>query len=95
MKTAEQARTDVLRKLADYAEGRKKDVARGAETPHLAGLLVQKYGYGLCDAFAEVFGAKFDGPTYGDVDRAVTEIDPQWQENAKKRWAGCPAEITY
>lgn len=74
---------------------RKKDVARGAETQHLAGLLVQKYGYGLCDAFVEIFGSQFDGPTYGDVDRAVAEIDPQWQENAKKRWAGRPAKISY
>jgi hypothetical protein len=95
MTTPEQARDAVLRKLTEYAEGRKKDVARCAESPHLAGLMVQKYGYGLCDAFDEIFGRSLAAPTYGDVDRAVTEIDPQWQENAKMRWAGRPATITY
>ena len=36
--------------LESYAKSRMNDVARGAETPELAGLLVQKYGYGLAKA---------------------------------------------
>ncbi len=95
MKTVNEAREDILRKLADYAQGRKSDVARGAETPHLAALLLQKYGYGLCDAFGEVFGRGELGPTYADVDHAVEEIDPDWRENGKKRWAGRPADISF
>ena len=94
MKTPDLARDDVLLKLADYAERRKKDVERGAETPHLAGLLVQKYGYGLCDAFDEIFGSTVIGPTYADVDRAVAAIDPEWEANMNKRWTGRPAAIT-
>ena len=33
--------------IREYAAGRAKDVARGAETPWLAALLPQKYGHGL------------------------------------------------
>ena len=41
--------------VRDYARQRAKDVARGAETPRLAALLVQKYGKGVVDALAVVF----------------------------------------
>lgn len=80
--------------VKEYAAGREHDVARGAETAHLAGLLVQKYGRGLSDAIA----AMFDSPRAADpvtqaVDEAVTRIDPQWREHANERWSGRPADI--
>ena len=49
------AATRVLAKLTEYAKSRKRDVAKGLETAQLAGLLTQKYGYGLCDAFGEIY----------------------------------------
>ncbi len=81
------AKERVLRKLADYASARKSDVAKGLETKELAGVLVQKYGYGLCDAFAEVFRDEAGpAPTYTDVDKAVGSIDPNWRRTQKLRW---------
>ena len=41
---------DLKQKIEEYAANRLKDVKRGAETAHLAGLIVQKYGYGMADA---------------------------------------------
>lgn len=76
----------VIAKLNDYAQARSNDVARGLETPELAGVVVQKYGYGLCDAFWLVYETKGPGPTYTDVDNAVASIDPHWRETQAKRW---------
>lgn len=95
MLTQEQAKQAVLAKLADYAESRKRDVQRGAETPELAGLLVQKYGYGLVDAFVVIFDDTLPCPTYSDVDAAVVSINPDWFDTDRKRWAGRPAALTY
>jgi hypothetical protein len=82
-------------KLADYAQARVKDVARGAETPQLAGVLVQKYGYGLIDAFHEMFQCRADfAPTYADVDAAVANIDPDWRSTQKARWAARPCGLS-
>lgn len=77
-----------------YANGRTKDVARGAETPRLAALLVQKYGRGVIDAVATIF----DSPRVADlisktVDEEVTKIDPLWREHDRERWAGRPADV--
>jgi hypothetical protein len=86
-----------LAKLEEYARARQKDVARGAETPALAGLIVQKYGYGLVEAFQLIAERLHDGsrigPTYSDVDRAVAMVDPDWRENQQKRWAARPASL--
>ncbi|KSQ21776.1 hypothetical protein APB26_32880 [Pseudomonas aeruginosa] len=86
------ARASLLRKLDEYAAGRRSDVGRGAESPHLAALMLQKYGYGLCDA-AEAIEPGGSLVKYSDVDALVEEIDPNWRENAKKRWAARPADV--
>lgn len=80
----------ILGKLNGYAAARVKDVARGLEQPELAGLLVQKYGYGLVDAFAEAF-PEYAGVllTYRDVDRAVETVDPNWKATQSARWSAC------
>lgn len=80
--------------VKDYAHARSKDVARGAETPRLAALLVQKYGRGVADAVAEIFG----GPRAADliskvVDDETAKIDPLWREHDRERWAGRPADV--
>src|SRR5262245_50401661 len=75
-------------KLQEYAEGRADDVSRGLETPALAGLLVQKYGYGMAAAaqvFDDVFETHFRSGI--DFDAATASVDPDWRENMHKRWS--------
>jgi len=84
----------LVQQVKDYANGRAKDVARGAETPRLAALLVQKYGRGVVDAVATVF----DNPRsaaliYEVVDEETAKIDPLWEEHNRERWAGRPADV--
>lgn len=80
--------------VRDYARQRAKDVARGAETPRLAALLVQKYGKGVVDALAVVFdSARSADPVMAVVDEEVSRIDPLWQEHNRERWAGRPADV--
>ena len=84
----------LVRQVKEYANGRAKDVARGAETPQLAALLVQKYGLGVIDAVATVY----DSPRTADpiakvVDEETAKIDPDWREHAQQRWAGLPADV--
>jgi len=84
----------LVRQVRDYASGRAKDVARGAETPRLAALLVQKYGRGVVDAVAVIF----DSPRAADpiskvVDEETAKIDPLWREHDRERWAGRPADV--
>lgn len=84
----------VLRKLGEYAEGRRSDVARGAETKELAAVLLEKYGYGLADATAIFIDNHASTTVYHSVDRLVAEIDPAATENRKKRWNARPADLS-
>lgn len=84
----------LVQQVKNYASGRAKDVARGAETPRLAALLVQKYGRGVIDAVATIF----DSPRAADpiseiVDDETAKIDPLWRDHDKERWAGRPADV--
>lgn len=93
--TEEDAAERLIAKIRDYARDRASNVTRGAETPHLAALLLEKYGRGMVDAAAELF----DGRAMMDriqavVDEEVTRTDPDWKANAHRRWAGRPADIT-
>ena len=84
----------LVQKVKEYAAGRTMDVARGAESPRLAALLLQKYGRGVVDAVAMIF----DSPRAADpisqvVDDETAEIDPLWREHDRERWAGRPADV--
>ncbi len=84
----------LVRQVKDYAEGRAKDVARGAETPRLAALLVQKYGRGIADAAALIFdNFRAADPIWEVLDAETAKIDPLWREHDKERWAGRPADV--
>lgn len=90
----EQATERLVQQVRVYAEGRAKDVARGAETPRLAALLLQKYGQGVIDAVTAIY----DTPRAADaisraLDEATQKIDPQWQEHNRERWAARPADV--
>lgn len=74
--------------LADYAANRKAEVDKGRETPELAGLLVQKYGYGMNQVLAHLAEVENTGRIGSvDVDAAAAIINPEWAEFDKKRWA--------
>ncbi|WP_263356648.1 hypothetical protein [Acidicapsa ligni] len=76
--------------IRQYAEGRRKDVARGAETPELAALLVQKYGYGVLKGVRIALGRAI---SHDVLDEEVAKIDPDWREHMHQRWAARPAEV--
>lgn len=83
-------------KVKEYADGRAKDVERGAETPRLAALLLQKYGRGVIEAVSLIF----DTPRAADpiskvLDEETTRIDPQWRKHNRRRWEARPADLTY
>lgn len=86
-----------IRDIREYAEGRKSDIARGAETPALAALLVEKYGYGLAKSCSLLIDAS-DGyikpvNVIAEVDKLIEEIDPDFKENRHNRWAARPADL--
>lgn len=84
----------LVQQVRQYAAGRASDVARGAETPRLAALLLQKYGLGVVDAVAAIY----DTPRAADpiskvVDEETAKIDPLWREHNRERWAARPADV--
>lgn len=79
--------------LQDYVDVRQHDVARGAETPALASLLVEKYGYGLMKA-ADVLGVAESERLTAEVGRLVAEIDPRFRDHRHSRWASRPAGLS-
>ena len=87
----------ISEEIRGYAASRKKDVARGAETPELAALLVEKYGSGLAKA-AGFVADLLDAPASDlltDVNRLVLEIDPKAAENRDRRWQARPVGLTF
>lgn len=86
----------LIGELKSYADGRNASVARKAETAELAGLLVEKFGYGLASA-ARIAAELLDLPApdlITEVDRAVARLDPHSKANRDKRFAARPAGIT-
>ncbi|MDD3294899.1 MAG: hypothetical protein PHG20_09475 [Geobacteraceae bacterium] len=82
--------------LADYAEGRKKEVERGRETPEFAALLVQKYAYGMARVLSILSGVEDSPPLRGfRINEPVASIDPDWDENANRRWSAKKVGLTF
>lgn len=83
----------LIAEIREYAQGRKADVARGAETPALASLMVEKFGYGLMRA-ADVLALPDSLLLTAEVDRLVVEIDPQYRKHQQFRWDSRPAGLS-
>jgi hypothetical protein len=83
----------MIAEIEHYAIGRKSDVARGAETPALASLMVEKFGYGLVKA-ADLLGLADSSLLTAGVDRLVVEIDPQYRKHQQCRWDSRPAGLS-
>lgn len=79
-----------ISEIEGYAASRRNDVARGAETPELAALLVDKYGAGLAKAL-QIVGV--DSGVQAITDRLVRSIDPNFDEHRTARWAARPAGV--
>ena len=78
--------------IRNYIQGRKSDVQRGAETPELAAMLIEKYAAGFAAAL-RIAGIKNN--IIGIADQACQTIDPQFKEHRQARWAARPAALTY
>jgi hypothetical protein len=74
-----------------YARGRQSDVDRGAETPELAAVFVEKFGLGMAAA-AKTLAFNF-GSLTGEMDRLCMHIDPEFKKNREKRRAARPAGL--
>jgi len=83
----------LIAELRLYADGRKSDVSRGAETAALASLMVEKFGYGLSKA-AAALGVGDSAILTAEVDRLVEEIDPEHRHHQQGRWDSRPAALT-
>ncbi len=82
------------RALKNQANGRASDVERGAETPRLSALLLQKYGRGLIDAVQIIFdNRRAADPLSELLDAETAKIDPDWRDHDRDRWAGSPADV--
>ena len=82
---------NLMNELIDYANYRKSEVERGAETPALAALLVEKYASGLAKA-SEIIG--IDSSMPAEIHRIVLSIDPDFKQSSLQRWALRPASLT-
>lgn len=86
----------LIGELKSYAAGRGASVSRNAETAALAGLLVEKFGYGLATS-ARIAAELLDVPApdlITDVERYVAQLDPHAKANREKRRAARPAGIS-
>ncbi len=84
----------LIGQVKEYARGRASDVERGAETPRLAALLLQKYGRGVVDAVSTIFESRRAAdPIMRVVDEETARIDPGWREHDRARWTARPADL--
>jgi|SRR6187402_811330 hypothetical protein len=88
--------TDELGALIDeiqrYACARIHDVQRGAETPALAALMVEKFGEGLMKAGYLLKVERIDALTQ-EIDRLVREIDARYPTHLQYRFEARPAGL--
>jgi hypothetical protein len=82
----------LINEIRSYADGRKSDVARGAETPALAALLVEKYGEGMAKTL-HLLGQD-DGDLVRVIDELVREIDLQYPKHRQYRFQGRPVALS-
>jgi hypothetical protein len=83
---------EVVAHIREYADARMRDVERGAETPALAAVLVDKYGEGMARALGI---AGIDSSVQAETDRLVRRIDPDFEQHKKSRWEARPADIRF
>ena len=75
-----------------YAHHRLSDVARGADTPALAALMVEKFGEGIARA-TRVLGVEGSDVLRREIDRLVREVDPHYPTHLQYRFEARPAGL--
>lgn len=77
-----------------FAEKRRRCVAEGKESSHVAALLLQNYGLGVTDTIAVTDAVS---PVADMIARMVNEevekIDPDWRQHAVKRQKCSPTDL--
>lgn len=81
---------DVIAEIQSYAKSRKNNVNRGAETPELAAVFIDKYAAGLSKAL-QIAG--IDSRIRAVADKLVHEIDPEFDQHMQARWSGRPSAL--
>jgi hypothetical protein len=85
----------LVMEIREYARGRASDVARGAETPQLAALMLQKYGLGVVRAVGIIFESpRAADPVMSVLDEETVKIDPEWRQHDRQRWESRPADLS-
>ena len=82
----------VVTSIRVYARARQHEVSRGAESPALAALLVEKYGGGMAGALSI---AGIDSTVQAETDSLVHQIDPDFDVHKKAREEARPAAVTF
>ena len=82
----------LIEEIQRYAGNRAQDVTRGAETPALAALMVEKLGEGLVKAGYLLGVERADGLKH-EIDRLVREIDVQYPKHLQCRFEARPAGL--
>jgi hypothetical protein len=82
----------LIEEIQRYAGNRAQDVARGAETPALAALMVEKFGEGLVKA-GYLLGLERADELKHEIDRLVREIDVQYPTHLQYRFEARPAGL--
>jgi hypothetical protein len=83
----------LIEEIQRYADNRLSDVARGAQTAALAGLMVEKFGEGIAKA-AHLMGLEGSDGLEREIDRLVREIDPQYPTHLQFRFEARPAGLS-
>jgi hypothetical protein len=82
----------LIEEIQRYAGKRVHDVTRGAETPALAALMVEKFGEGLVKA-GYLLGVERADALRHEIDRLVREIDSEYPAHLQCRFEARPAGL--
>ncbi|MEN9848691.1 MAG: hypothetical protein RL368_1431 [Pseudomonadota bacterium] len=83
--------------IRNYGYKRASDVKRGAETPALAALLVEKYGQGIAKVLQLIEELDDERSVFSllpIIQEEALRLDPQFLSNRTARWGARPAGIS-
>jgi hypothetical protein len=84
--------TALIEEIQRYARNRAQDVSRGAETPALAALMIEKFGEGLVKA-GHLLGVERVDALKDEISRLVRVVDPQYPKHLQYRFEARPAGL--
>lgn len=82
---------DCRREIREYIHLRTKQVKQGKESRRFAALLLDKYGQGMSRT---LHIAGIPSSVQHDIDRAVRELDPDFEANQSRRWVQSDVDLT-